>query len=336
MDDRKLLEIYPKTKYLAITWQVSDNCNYRCSYCNPGNWGGEHKNDDNTEKYIESIKTIIDRYVDSGYTAFKLYLSGGEPTIWKNLIPVASFFKEYAPNNTIAINTNLSRATSWWEENYWLFDDIVASFHIEGANKERYWDNSVLLCDKIDYFCNKMLMHEERFWEIVEYGQKLQSVLPNYNFEWTPLFDEMSVNAGPWEYKDPEKVLWLSQHENLETKHSPNKPHKPSFAVSMTKWEDGTESFVNSNELILKRKNFFSGWECDIGDAVFINPAGVVSMASCGQSGNIGHIIDDIRHIWPKTITCNKHHCVCGTDIIIPKRNKLIESYSGSLNILDV
>lgn len=106
MDERKLLEIYPKKKYIAITWQVSDNCNFRCPYCNEGNWGGHHKNDDNTELYLKNIKEIIDRYKDKGYEAFKIYFSGGEPTIWKNLIPVAEFFKEYAPNNTVAINTN--------------------------------------------------------------------------------------------------------------------------------------------------------------------------------------------------------------------------------------
>jgi len=320
MDDKKLLEIYPKKKYLAITWQVSDNCNYRCSYCNPGNWGGSNKNDDNLDIYLKNLKLIVDRYLDSGYNAFKIYLSGGEPTIWKNLIPVVEFFKEYTPNNTIAINTNLSRATSWWEKHYYLFDDIVASFHIEGVNKERYLDNSLLMCDKINYFCNKMLMHEERFWEVVDYGEMLKEKLPSYAIEWTPLFDEMSVNAGPWEYKDITKVVWLNNHQQLEVKHSPNKPYKEAHAVSINKWSDGIETPTNSNEVIIKRQNFFSGWECDIGDSIFINPAGYMSMASCGLSGTVGHILEDVQNVGPKSIICNKHHCVCGTDIIIPKR----------------
>lgn len=317
----RLLEIYPKHKYLAITWQVSDHCNFRCGYCNEGNWGGRHKNDDNGLIYVKHIREIIDRYVDQGYNAFKLYLSGGEPTIWKNLIPVASFFKEYAPNNTVAINTNLSRATSWWEENYTLFDDVVASFHWDGADKERYLANSMLLCDKINYFCNKMLMHDEQFWDVVKYGEMLKSTLPAYVLEWTPLFDEMSGDAKPWEYSDPSKTAWLAEHQQLEVKPALNKPWKEPMAVSMARWENEPETFVNSNEIILKRQNFFSGWECDIGDSVFINPAGYISMASCGVSGNVGHILDNINSIHPQSVICDKYHCVCGTDIIIPKRS---------------
>jgi len=321
MAEKQLLSIYPKKKYLAITWQVSDNCNFRCPYCNEGNWGGHHKNDDNTETYVKNVKEIIDKYLDQGYEAFKIYFSGGEPTIWKNLIPVAEFFKEYAPNNTVAINTNLSRATEWWEQHYHIFDDVVASFHIEHANQERYFNNSLLLCDKINYCCNKMLMHDERFWEVVEFGEMLKEKLPAYTIEWTPLFDEMTGNAKPWEYQDVKKTEWLNQHQNLQMKHSPNKPWKDSPAVSIARWEDGTDTFVNSNEIILKRQNFFTGWDCDIGDAVFINPRGMVSMASCGISESVGHILHDISNIKPQTITCTKYHCVCGTDIIIPKRS---------------
>jgi organic radical activating enzyme len=321
MAEKKLLEIYPKTKYLAITWQVNDHCNYKCSYCNPGNWSGNHKNDKHLNIYLKNLKMIVDRYLDDGYGAFKIYLSGGEPTIWKHLLPVVEFFKEYTPNNTIAINTNLSRATNWWEKYYHLFDDVVASFHIESVNKQRYFENSLLMCDKISYFCNKMLMHEERFWEVVEYGEMLKEKLPGYVIEWTPLFDEMSGNASPWKYKETFKDKWLEEHRDLEVKWPPNKIYKESLAVSMNRWDDGSTSSTNSNELIIKRENFFSGWDCDIGDSIFINPAGYVSMGSCGLSGNVGHILENIDGIGPKTITCSKYHCHCGTDIIIPKRS---------------
>jgi len=320
MVQSRIEEIYPKEKYLAITWQVSDNCNYSCSYCNPGNWNGNHKNDDNTDIYLRQLEKIINIYKENGYNAFKLYLSGGEPTIWKNLIPVVEFFKENTPNNTIAINTNLSRATSWWKSHYQLFDDIVASFHIEGVNKERYFKNSLFLCDKINYFCNKLLLHDEKFWEVVEYGEMLKRELPGYYIEWTPLFDEMSAFAKPWEYKDSAKNEWIENHQDLEVKFAPNKPFKDSVAVSYGKWSDGTDKFINSNEIIIARQNFFTGWECDIGDSVFINPAGLITMASCGVSGVVGHILTDVEQVKPKSIICDKYHCVCGTDIIIPKR----------------
>jgi hypothetical protein len=75
----------------------------------------------------------------------------------------------------------------------------------------------------------------------------------------------------------------------------------------------------NSNEVIVAGNNFFSGWKCNVGDAIFINPVGEMSLASCGMGGNVGHILKDISRAGPKQITCNKEHCHCGTDIIIPK-----------------
>ena len=50
-----LVKILPgENKYLSVTWQVNNFCNYKCSYCNEGNWSGTHKNDD-TEKYIDFL-----------------------------------------------------------------------------------------------------------------------------------------------------------------------------------------------------------------------------------------------------------------------------------------
>jgi organic radical activating enzyme len=306
-------------KYLAVTWQVNNFCNFKCSYCNPGNWGGTNKNNGNLEKYIANLNTIIDRYQASGYEEFKFFFSGGEPTVWENFIPIVQALRDRLPRATLAVNTNLSRSTQWWKDHYHLFDDVVASFHVEFANKERYWDNSIFLCDKVNYLATKMLMHEERFWEVVEYGEKIKEAMPNCVLEWTPLFDEMSVTAGPWKYKDQAKIDFINTR-GTEVKMTVPKPESKSLCKSVSVWDDGSRSHTNSNELIVKRVNFFKGWECDIGDALFINPEGEMSLASCGQSSLKRHILNDISDVGPKTLICRKEHCHCGTDIIIPKR----------------
>jgi hypothetical protein len=179
-----------------------------------------------------------------------------------------------------------------------------------------------------------MLMHEERFWEVVEYGNHLKTVMPNYFLEWTPLFDEMSVNAGPWTYKDPEKVKFLHEH-TTEIHQTLRKPMKRStMNVSYSKFDDGTRVVTNSNEVIVQGQNYFNNWQCEVGDSIFINPVGDVSFASCGQGGYIGHILDDISSVGPKQITCHKEHCHCGTDIIIPKFasiNTVDETHKNSI-----
>jgi hypothetical protein len=218
----------------------------------------------------------------------------------------------------LAVNTNLSRPLAWWKKHYHLFDDVVASYHVEFANKTSYEENNIFLCDKVNYLATKMLMHEERFWEVVEYGEHLKTVMPNYFIEWTPLFDEMSINAGPWQYKDLDKSDFFKTH-NVDTKFTLPKPNNPNNCVSFNKYSDNSVAPTNSNDIIVNRQNYFSGWNCNVGDSLFINPEGNVSLASCGQGGHVGNILNNIDGIGPKRIVCAKEHCHCGTDITIPK-----------------
>lgn len=316
---RELREVFAPEPYLAVTWQVNNFCNFRCSYCNPGNWGGENPNNGNLDIYLKNLSTIVSRYQKAGYKHFKFFFSGGEPTAWRNFIPICEYLHNELPNATLAVNTNLSRPLAWWEKHAYLFDDVVASFHVEYANKERYEENSIFLCENVNYLSTKMLMHEERFWEVVEFAEHLKTVMPNYFIEWTPLYDELSHVTGPWQYKDPEKVKFIEEH-NLEIQQTKDKPAKRTeFTVSYNKYSDGSEQVCNANDVIVNSQNFFKGWKCNVGDCIFINPVGTMSLASCGMGGTVGHILEDIKNVGPKQITCYKDMCMCGTDIIIPK-----------------
>lgn len=315
----KLIQIYAPEPYIAVTWQVNNFCNYRCSYCNPGNWGGENPNLGNLDKYLANLETIVGRYKKAGYKHFKFFFSGGEPTAWKNFVPICEWIHKELPQSTLAVNTNLSRPLAWWQKHYHLFDDIVASFHVEFADKKRYEENSVFLCERVNYLSTKMLMHEERFWEVVEFAEHLKTVMPNYFIEWTPLYDELNHVTGPWKYQDPAKTEFFKTH-NIEMNFTKDKPSKRTeYTVSYNRYNDGHTQVCNANDIIVNGQNFFSGWRCNVGDCIFINTVGEVSLASCGQGGYVGHILDDISRVGPKQITCQKDMCMCGTDIIIPK-----------------
>lgn len=316
---RQLIAVTAPEPYLAVTWQVNNFCNFRCSYCNPGNWGGENPNNGNLDIYLKNLSEIISKYKKAGYKHFKFFFSGGEPTAWRNFIPICEFLYKELPHCTLAVNTNLSRPLAWWQKHHYLFDDVVASFHVEFSDKERYKENSIFLSEKVNYLSSKMLMHEERFWEIVEFAEHLKTVMPNHFIEWTPLYDELSHVTGPWHYKDPAKEEFFKTH-NIEIQQTRDKPAKRTeFTVSYNKYDDSTTQVCNANDIIVTGQNFFKQWKCNVGDAIFINPVGEVSLASCGQGGRVGHILEDISKVGPKQITCYKDMCMCGTDIIIPK-----------------
>lgn len=318
----ELVAIVPKyNKYIGITWQVSDFCNYKCHYCNPGNWAGANKNISNFELIKINMKKIIDYYQSKGYSAFKFYFSGGEPTVWEHLIPLINWLKKEIDDPHIGINTNLSRATSWWEEHYHLFHDVVASFHMEFANVERFTKNMEFLQDKVNYLCSRMMMDEQRFQEVIEYGNFLKANLQNYNIEWVPLWDDISTEVGPWEYKE----AWMIDFFKENTFESQQLLPKPAGSkwrmVSEEVYDSGNRRILNGNRIVAERRNFFSGWECNVGESLFIDSRGSIRAASCGQGPNLGNIYRRID-LSGDTVICGKEQCTCGTDILITKKKK--------------
>lgn len=314
-----LIAIRPTNdSFVSITWQVNNFCNYRCSYCNEGNWSGSHKNEDNINILITNLKKIIDHYKKNGYVDFKIFYSGGEPTIWKGLIPVSNFFKEELQHNvTLGINTNLSRKLNWWEKHYSLFDDVVASYHPEYAKKDNFFEVAEFLQDKVNYLCLRMMMLEEQFDQMLDIGSQVKQKLKNYNLEWVPLLDEMSVSAVPWKYSDP-RINEFFKHNNFESQTLITKPSPLVNLSCIEHYEDGTTKPLNSNRLVAEKRNFFKGWKCNVNESIFISPTGTMKAASCGQGPILGNIFTDFD-IKTDSIICQKDYCHCGTDILITK-----------------
>lgn len=321
----KLIAIEPMySPYVNITWQVNDFCNFKCKYCNPGNWAGlgpKHNTENDYNKILSNLNKIITYFESKKTKGYKFYFSGGEPTVWPFLIPLIEWLKKRIDDPHIGINTNLSRSTAWWKEHYHLFHDVVASFHIDFANRDRYLDNLVFLQDKVNYLCSRMMMQEDRFNEVVEFGKKVMSTLENYNLEWVPLFSDIDINVKPWDYSEPWMHEFFKTH-SFESQTKINKPNGSKWqCASKEVYESGHEQPLNGNRLVAERRNFFSGWECNVDESLFINSQGYTSAASCGQGPQLGNIYESVK-IMPDPVICKKQQCTCGTDIIISKRIK--------------
>ena len=325
MENDKLIEIRPKNRpYVSITWQVSDFCNYKCKYCNPGNWAGNNAKervDTDYEQILENLNYLLGHYETRGYKGFKFYFSGGEPTVWPHLLPLIKWLKERVDDPQIGNNTNLSTSTTWWKKNYHLFHDVVASYHIDFANSERYMNNLIFLQDKVNYLCSRMMMQEDKFDEVILFGNKVKSTLQNYNIEWVPLFDEISVDTGPWKYSEPRMYEFFETH-TFESQTLVKKPLGSKWACSSNEiYDSGRIIPLNGNRLVAERRNFFEGWQCNVDESLFINSAGIISAASCGQGPNLGNIYDSVTTL-SEPIICGKTQCTCGTDILISKSCK--------------
>ena len=318
----ELVAIIPKKqKYANIVWQVSNLCNYRCEYCNEGNWKGNHLNL-NKEKIIAGLEKIYDYYLSCDYKLLKLFFSGGEPTYWKPFIDVIDHAKQTKFDYVqIAVNTNLSAKKSWWEKNYKLFDDVVASYHPEFADDDQYIDSYLFLEDKINYLCARMMMHEPYWDKVLAFKKKLQNKATNFRVEYVPIFDELSNTTKPYNYTDKSKETWLQQNnyeENITNVVNPSQ----FWLASNEIYIDNTSKDLNSNRIVAEGNNFFNGWKCFLPESIFINVQGNISLGTCGVIKSIGNLYTDFKFPQNEFVICPKHHCHCGTDIGITKMNE--------------
>jgi len=320
MQDNKLVAIWPtEEKFANFTWQVSDVCNFKCSYCNPGNYGANQRNLD-TEQYIKVLGLLIENFKKQGYKYFKFFFSGGEPSIWPPLIDICKFIRSSVEYSTIAINTNLSRSPDWWKKNYIYFDDVVASFHIEGCNQEVYLQNIDFLQYRLNYLACRILMHDQRFQEVVDFSEKLKSFLKNGVIEYAALFEELNPHSGMHHYEADWKREFIKNNSYVYKRevdfsflNNTNKAYCEAF------YSDGKKQTLNATRLISGGENNFKGWKCWINDSIFINPAGDIQLASCKMAKTIGNISSDQIQLESEPVSCALSTCGCGTDINIRK-----------------
>lgn len=330
---KNLVGIWPgRGKFANITWQVSDVCNYKCSYCNPGNYGGQHKNIE-TARYIKVMGDLITHFKSQGYESFKFFFSGGEPTIWPPFLDICEFIRKEVPSATLAVNTNLTRPLFWWKQHGHLFNDIVASFHVESADKDKYLANAEYMQYRASYFACRMLMHDERFAEVVDFAEVLKNRLMNCVVEYAGLFEELSPHSGMHYYEDEWKREFLLKNHYFRKNEAPFSrigPNNPAYCLEV--YDDLSQEGLNATRVVGEKKNNFKGWKCWINDSIFIDPNGNVKLASCAASRTIGNLHKGELNFLKSPVVCSLSSCGCGTDINIRKvkpeyETRIVESF---------
>lgn len=87
--------------YLRVS--VTDRCNLRCAYCRPREPEGEPP----SASYASSAQLVdLVRHIDRRYRLGKLRLTGGEPLLRNDLVPLVQGFREVLPHAWLALTTN--------------------------------------------------------------------------------------------------------------------------------------------------------------------------------------------------------------------------------------
>ena len=85
--------------YLRLS--ITDLCNYRCNYCLPNGYQGKAKPD---ELSLPEINTLVSAFAKSGTR--KIRLTGGEPTLRRDLADIIAICKAQPEIEHVALTTN--------------------------------------------------------------------------------------------------------------------------------------------------------------------------------------------------------------------------------------
>jgi organic radical activating enzyme len=246
---------------ITINWAISNVCNYKCWYCFPGSNTGDFNNLP-LDLAIKNFDHLFQQYqIKLHKTRFDLVLTGGEPTLWRNLRPFIEYFrKKYKDQITITIVSNFSRTLRWWDENCDLFDTIVGSYHINEGNLTKYIEIADHISGKGREVLAFMLMDSRRWNECID----IMETMKKSKNHWI-IYPKRLECLDPKDEYSIEQLDYFSKNQFARPpkKHFSNivGGHMISTAVTTNKEEhDAIGTFYITRDI-----NRFEGWQCSIG-----------------------------------------------------------------------
>lgn len=310
-----------RSEVLNIDLILGNYCNYKCWYCWPGANAGTIKFPD-LELLKKNISHLINYYrKNTKKKVFDIHFCGGEPTHWKHFPEFIRFLKENF-NCLISMTSNGSKKLEWWEKNVKYFDRIHLSCHHEFVELEEYRN----LCDYIyeqNVIVSVSVMMDPNKWDkcmdIIDYLKKSKR---QWTIRYVEIIDKNVI------YTDEQKSV-LSKHRarrvNLWYFWKNNKYYRSKVVV---KDETGKTHRFQDNEILLKKLNNFSGWECSVGvNWINISMNGTIS-GTCGEhlyknDFNYNLYDLDFEKVFNPVIQstpCTKIECRCVIETVMPKK----------------
>ena len=308
---------------LSINWNLTNICNFKCSYCSTGCNSG-------TKKSLEISKIIglIDKIIDHYPNKKKFFeFTGGEVTFCDDLLDIAGHIK--SRGSDVGILSNGKRELSFWHKLNPLLDHVCLSYHPEYRYEKRFLE--VVEClgrnvSNIGVHINVM-MKPELFDDCLDIANRL-CVLEGITLALQPLYKRFVGERFTYTTKQlkilHEQVNALTPDSVYARKVSKwNHSKKPKCYRGSMKYTtlQGEQDIYNSAEAGLMGLNNYQGLYCYAGlENLTIDYNGNVRRSWCKAPNTyIGNINTDIS--FPTTpILCEVSSCFCGFDMMCTKK----------------
>jgi len=296
--------------FVVINWCLGNVCNYSCTYCPEQLHRGDHK-----FPPLQTVLNFVDKTLQH-YSGRKLYFefTGGEVTLWKDLLPLARELKKRQCK--IGIISNGSRSIDFYARLIEDIDHICLSFHPESSDEEHFLSVVKLCSEKIRTHANFMML-PEAFEQALAVSMRVIEI-PNISIALQPLVEELS---GPiWSYT-PSQLKVMNMQGQALVRHI---KHTRSFeyfrgAMQVT-YTSGRQKTLTPQWFISAGQNNWQGWDCYAGlEQIVVDLDGYIYRGWCKAGGSLGKIDDSNLELPSNPIRCPKNNCHCNLDIMTSK-----------------
>lgn len=301
-----------------IEWKIHNVCNHDCSFC-----GARHKDGSQRWFSLEKYKEYTDKLVEAcGDSPFWIQITGGEPTLFPDLLPLIAYMK--SKGAMVSLISNGSRTIRWWKElqEAHIIDYLFITYHSEQTDNYTHINEILNLFhdEPIEVIC--LITHSinslEKAFEARDYLKSNTGAIVTLK---SMVFGEFDI----YELYTKEQIAKLKQDnwvygDMRATKKLSTLPmkHRINHTLKVTYSKDNLSLTIDPQLLMKKKQNKFLGWDCAIGNHNMRIDHDVIYRGVC-EVGGEKNLNDTNIQFADDYIKCTSTQCFCGTDMIAPK-----------------
>ena len=312
------LERADSPEFRVIEWKIHNVCNYNCSFCFDDNKDGSVRwlSLDEYKSQFDKLYSICDGM------PYWVQITGGEPTLYPQLIELLTYIKSKGAYTSII--SNGARTIRWWKElrESNVLDVLYLTHHSE---------------QKGDHAHNAEVMNlfldspTETICVVTHVLDTLDSAIESYDYLIKNTGAVISLKAMIIKEYDINLAYTASQQEKIKNstmtvgKLRPNKiptpiPEKLHIWHTFLKVEynDGTVEEMRAQMFLKNNRPKFKNWKCANGKYYIKIEGNTVLRGVCGE-GPVANINDTDLKFQTDYVTCTYDMCYCRSDLASPK-----------------
>lgn len=290
-----------------IYWYLGNKCNYRCSYCHPDYYDGQH---------YWHPPDIVSSFINQ-FKKPKVFFSGGEPTFHPQLFDI---FEKIDSEADVGIVTNASRSLDWYEKLVSIRSQtiVVFSYHYRYADENKFYEKAISLTNNKNCTLSVtfLLPSDNHYDKSVEFYYKLKeagiAVQPKLRFH---VIENRRTDIGL--RLDPG---YTASHYDWASKENEN----VNEGITLYNKNLIPIKNVSTQYLVTEKITNFEGWTCYAQKQnMLINPNGDILTSLCAQQKKLGNIFSTYSLENLSAETCRIKECTGYIDMTATKFKKL-------------